>query len=69
MKAGKTKKDTHEVRDKDRVDKVIMKIKLKAEKAGLDPNIAESIYRNTINCFIQKELKKYREYNYELQDI
>ena len=67
--AGKTKKDTHEVRDKDRVDKVIMKIKLKAEKAGLDPNIAESIYRNIINCFIQKELKEFTEYNCEFQDI
>ena len=67
--AGKTREYRHEVRDKDRVDKVIMKIKLKAEKTGLDPNIAENIYRNIISCFIQKRMKEYREYNYELQDI
>ena len=67
--AGKNKKSKHEVRDMDRVDKVIMRIKLKAEKTGLDPKIAENIYRNIINCFIQKRMKEYREYNYELQDI
>jgi len=67
--AGKTKKAKNEVRDKDRVEQVIGKIKLKARKAGMDPNIAESIYRNIINCFVQKEMKEFTDYNYELQDI
>ncbi len=67
--AGKTKKNSKEVRDRARVDNVIRKIKHKAEKSGLDPHIAESIYRNIINCFIQKEMKEYSEYNFEFQDI
>ncbi len=67
--AGKTKKNTYEVRDRERVEKVIKKIKLKAEKAGLEPYIAESIYRNIIHCFIQKEMNEYTECKYELQDI
>ncbi len=67
--AGKTKNSSHGVRDRDRVDKVIRKIKVKAEKAGLDPNLAENIYRNIINCFIQKEMMEFMDYKHELQDI
>ena len=64
--AGRSKNNIHEVRDQDRVEQVIMKIKQRASKTGLDPNIAEKIYRNIITCFINKEIE---EFNYELQDI
>ena len=67
--AGKSKKNKHEVRDRERVENIIRKIKLKAEKAGLDPRIAENIYRNIINCFIQKEIMEFMDYKHELQDI
>ena len=67
--AGKTKSNKHQVCDRDRVEKVIMKIRIKAVKAGLDPTIAENIYRNIINCFILKEMKQSAECHYELQDI
>lgn len=67
--AEKTKNNKHDVRDKTKVDEAIVKIKRKAEKAGLDPNIAASIYRNILNCFDQKEMTEFMDYNYELQDI
>ena len=67
--AGKTKNNKYQICDRDSVEKVIMKIKMKAVKAGLDPTIAENIYRNIINCFIMKEMKQSKECNYELQDI
>ncbi len=56
--AGKLKEDEAGVRDQGRVEQVISKIKEKAEKSGLDPDIAEQIYRTAINCFINKELKE-----------
>ena len=67
--AGKTKKNRDQVSDRDRVEKVIAKVKARAEKAGLDPSTAEMIYRNIINCFIQKEMKEFTASSCELQDI
>jgi len=67
--SGKTKSTKDEVRDKDRVEKVITNIKVRAAKTGLDPNIAEKIYRNIISCFIQKKVKEFTEFSHELQDI
>ena len=59
--AGKLKKSASAVRDQERVEKVINKIKQVAAKEGLDPMIAEKIYRNIIDCFINMEMKEFRE--------
>ncbi len=58
--AGKLKKDEEEVRAAGRVEKVINNVREKAAHAGLDPLIAERIYRTIIDCFIDKEMKEFR---------
>ena len=60
IKAGKLKKDEQGVRDPKRVEQVINKVKLKAAEVGLDPYIAEQIYRAIISCFIDRELKEFK---------
>jgi isochorismate pyruvate lyase len=52
--AGKFKEDDQGVRDPKRVEQVIEKVKVKASAAGLDPAIAEEIYRTIIGCFRSK---------------
>jgi isochorismate pyruvate lyase len=59
--AGKLKKDRHSVRDPKRVEQVIETVKLKAAGAGLDPAIAEEVYRTIIGCFIRREMKEFSE--------
>ncbi len=59
-KAGKLKKDEQGVRDPKRVEQVINKVKSRAAEAGLDPYIAEQIYRTIISCFIDRELKEFK---------
>lgn len=68
-RAAKSKRDANEVRDPKRVDTVIHKIREKAFDAGLEPSIAEDIYRHIITCFISKELKEFNNINIEYQDI
>ncbi len=62
--AGRLKKSDEAVRDPKRVEQVIEKVRAKAIEKGLDPEIAESVYRTMILCFIDKEL---REFNREKQ--
>jgi len=38
---------------------VIEKVKAMAVEAGLDPAIAEEIYRTIIGCFVRKEMKEF----------
>lgn len=59
--AGRLKKNELSVRDPNRVERVIEKVRDKAGKAGLDQGIAEEIYRTIIGCFIRKELKEFGE--------
>ncbi|HAR42636.1 MAG TPA: hypothetical protein DCS07_08410 [Bdellovibrionales bacterium] len=59
--AGKLKKDDQGVRDPRRVEQVIEKVKAKASAAGLDPEIAEEIYRTIIGCFVRREMKEFGE--------
>ncbi len=61
--AGKLKKDAHGVRDPKRVEQVIAKVKVKAFYAGLDPAIAEEVYRTIIDCFVDKELSEFNQRN------
>jgi len=59
--AGKLKKDEKSVRDPKRVEQVIEKVKAKALAAGLDPLIAEEIYRTIIGCFVRREMDDFTE--------
>ena len=59
--AGKLKKDEQSVRDPKRVKQVIEKVKTMASAAGLDPVIAEEIYRAIIGCFVRKEMKEFSD--------
>jgi isochorismate pyruvate lyase len=59
--AGRLKKDERGVRDPKRVEQVIEKVRTKASAAGLDPAIAEEIYRTILGCFIGKELREFTE--------
>lgn len=58
--AGKLKRNETAVRDPDRVEKVVDNIRRKAASAGLDPAIAEKIYRTVIDCFINKEMQQFK---------
>ncbi len=59
--AGKLKKDEQGVRDQKRVEQVIEKVRANASSAGLSPEIAESVYRTIIGCFLSKELKEFED--------
>jgi isochorismate pyruvate lyase len=67
--AGKSKKTHSAVRDPERVEAVIKHVKKKAVISGLDPVIAERIYRMIIDCFIRKEMKEFQEIMIEYQDV
>jgi L-amino acid N-acyltransferase YncA/chorismate mutase len=57
--AGKLKKDEQGVRDPKRVEQVVDSVKKKAAASGLDPAIAEDIYRTIIRCFVRREMKEF----------
>ncbi len=54
--AGRLKRDEQGVRDPKRVEQVIGKVRAAAGEAGLDPVIAEDVYRTIIACFVRQEL-------------
>jgi len=58
-KAGKLKKDEKDVKAPDRVAEVIQKVRNGAEAAGLDPAIAETVYRTITDCFINQEMREF----------
>ena len=66
--AGKLKKDEQGVRDPKRVEQVIESVKLKAVEVGLDPRIAEEVYRTIIGCFVRKEIKEFTERSPHIYD-
>lgn len=59
--AGRLKKNEQGVRDPKRVEQVIERVRAKAASAGLDPAIAEEIYRTVIGCFVLKEIQEFTE--------
>lgn len=58
--AARLKKTTDDVGAPKRVEEVIAKVRTLAENEGLDPDIAEEVYRTMITCFINYELKEHR---------
>lgn len=51
------KKDRNMVRDQDRVDDVLQKIRCHAEKAGAHPELVENLYKSMIEWCINYELR------------
>jgi isochorismate pyruvate lyase len=58
--AARLKKSEQDVRDPRRVEQVIDNVRTKAERSGLDPDIAEKTYRTLIDCFARKEMTLYK---------
>ncbi len=58
--AAAFKKSEEAVKAPDRVEAVIVKVRDKAEKYGASPEIAETVYRNMINGFINMEMTEYK---------
>ncbi len=58
--AGRLKKNEQGVRDSKRAEEVIRNVRGKAEGKGLDPAVAEEIYRTILDCFVDKELREFR---------
>ena len=59
--AAAFKKSESDVRAADRVEAVIAKVREKAQKYGASPDIAETVYRNMINGFINMEMTEYKK--------
>ncbi|GAB2572673.1 hypothetical protein Aab01nite_81850 [Paractinoplanes abujensis] len=55
------KRDEHAVRAPDRVERVIATVRAKATTAGLDPAVAEAVWRSMITAFIELELARHRQ--------
>lgn len=60
IEAAKYKKNLADVSAPARVEEVIAKIVRLAEQNGLEPTIAEQVYRTMIRCFIDEETKVYK---------
>ena len=58
--AAAFKKDADAVKAKGRVEAVIMKIREKAAQAGLNPDLAEKVYRVMIEGFIEEEMREWK---------
>ena len=59
--AAAFKKSESDVRAADRVEAVIAKVREKSQKYGASPDIAETVYRNMINGFINMEMTEYKK--------
>ena len=57
--AAKFKKTTDDVKAPKRVEEVIAKVRNFSLEYGLNPQIAEQIYRTMIECFIDYEIKEH----------
>jgi isochorismate pyruvate lyase len=55
------KRDEHAVRAPDRVEQVVTAVRAKATTAGLDPAVAEAVWRAMIAAFVNLELARHRE--------
>ncbi len=60
-KAASLKSSIKDVKAPDRVRKVLEKSRVNAAQYGMDPDIAEKVYRAITGAFIQKEKKDYKK--------
>lgn len=61
VQASAFKKDEEGVRDNSRVEKVISKVRKKAEEYGANPDMTEAVYREMISRFIEMEMKEFHK--------
>jgi len=61
VQASKFKKNEEGVRDANRVEKVIEKVRKLAEKYGADQDMIEKLYREMISGFISMEMKEFEK--------
>ena len=61
--ASKFKKNEEGVRDSSRVEKVIQKVRGKAELYGANPDMVEALYREMISRFINMEMTEFQKNN------
>ena len=61
--ASKFNKNEDGVRDTSRVEKVIQKVREKAELYGASPDMVEAIYREMISRFINMEMSEFHKTN------
>ncbi len=61
--AARFKKDEQDVKAVARVEQVIAKVRNLAVEAGLNPDIAEAVYRTMIECFVNFEMQEHNKIN------
>ncbi len=61
--AANFKKDEESVKDTNRVEKVIAKVRAKAEECGANADMIETIYREMISKFVSMEMENFNEIN------
>lgn len=59
VQASTFKKDEEGVKDTTRVEKVIAKVRTKAEEYGANPDMVEALYRKMISMFVSMEIKEF----------
>ncbi len=60
-RAAEIKQDRNVVRDETRIEDVVAKVLVSARKAGLDPKIAEPVWRTLIERCIAHEFDRFDE--------
>lgn len=60
-RAAEIKQDRNVVRDEARIEDVVAKVLVAARKAGLDPKIAEPVWRTLIDRCIAHEFDRFDE--------
>lgn len=61
--ASQFKKNEEGVRDTERVEKVIAKVRIKAEEYGVSPDMVEALYREMISRFVNMEMDEFKKRN------
>ncbi|MDE5556634.1 MAG: chorismate mutase [Ruminococcus sp.] len=61
IQASQFKKDEDSVKDTSRVEKVIAKVREKAEEYGADSDMIEALYREMISRFVNMEMSEFQK--------
>lgn len=59
--ASAFKKNEDGVKDTNRVEKVIEKVRAKADEYGADPDMVETLYREMISRFVNMEMDEFHK--------
>lgn len=61
VQASSFKKNEEGVRDTGRVEKVIVKVRAKAQEYGANPDMVEALYREMISRFVNMEMSEFHK--------